>query len=78
VQITDRKTVSNFAGKDRSKSSCRKLQAWKSASENGTQTAIYDNASYLRSAGLFARATKKLDTPKLCTVGSRLEGLDLA
>lgn len=34
--------------------------------------------SYLRSAGLFGRTTKKLETLELCTVGSRLELLDLA
>lgn len=78
MQITDNKTVSNFADKDRSRSSGRKLQAWKTESENDTQTAIYDNVSCLRSAGLFARTTEKLDTLKLCAVGSRFEGLDLA
>lgn len=78
MQITDSKTVSNFADKDRSRASGRKLQAWRTASENDAQTAIYDNVSYLRSAGLFARTIKKLDTLKLCTVGSRLEGLDLS
>ena len=78
MQITDSKTVSNFADKDRSRSSGRKLQAWNTASENDAQTATYDNVSYLRSAGPFARTTKKLDTLKLCAVQSRLEGLDLA
>lgn len=68
MQITDSKTVSNFADKDRSRSSGRKLQAWKTASENDARTAIYDNVSYLRSAGLFARTTKKLDTLKLCAL----------
>lgn len=78
MQITDSKTVSNFEDKDRSRSSGRKLQAWKTAPENDTQTAIYENVIYLRIAGLFARTTKKFDTLNLCTVGSRLGGLDLA
>lgn len=78
MQITDSKTVSNFADKARSRSSGRKLQAWKTASENDAQTAIYDHVGYLRSAGLFAGTTKKLDTLKLCTAGSRLAGLDHA
>lgn len=78
MQITVSETASSFTDKDRSRSGGRKLQPRKTEPENYAQTAVCGNTSYLRIAGLFGRTTEKLETLKLCTVGSRLELLDLA
>lgn len=43
--ITDSKTVSNSVDKDKSRSSGRKLQAWKTASADDAQAAIDDNVA---------------------------------